>query len=52
MFDPLVALLRDRFRMLIPDLRGHGKSSDSDGPFDVPALAGDLDTVSSSRPEP
>ena len=26
MFDPLVALLRDRFRMLIPDLRGHGKS--------------------------
>jgi 3-oxoadipate enol-lactonase len=45
MFDPLVALLRDRFRMLIPDLRGHGKSSDIDGPFDVPALAGDLDTV-------
>ena len=45
MFDPLVALLRDRFRMLIPDLRGHGKSSDIDGPFDVPALAEDLDTV-------
>jgi pimeloyl-ACP methyl ester carboxylesterase len=24
MFDPLVALLSDRFRMLIADLRGHG----------------------------
>jgi 3-oxoadipate enol-lactonase len=45
MFDPLVALLRDRFRMLIPDLRGHGKSGDLDGPYDVAALAADLDTV-------
>jgi 3-oxoadipate enol-lactonase len=45
MFDPLVELLRDRFRMLIPDLRGHGKSGDLDGPYDVAALASDLDTV-------
>jgi 3-oxoadipate enol-lactonase len=45
MFDPLVALLQDRFRMLIPDLRGHGKSGGLGGPYDVPALAADLDTV-------
>ena len=45
MFDPLVAILRDWFRMLIPDLRGHGKSDNLDGPYDVAALAADLDTV-------
>ena len=45
MFDPLVELLRDRFRMLIPDLRGHGKSGDLDGPYDVAALTSDLDVV-------
>ena len=31
--------------MLIPDLRGHGKSGNLDGPYDVAALAADLDTV-------
>lgn len=45
MYDPLVELLRDRFRMLIPDLRGHGKSGSLDGPYDVAALASDLDIV-------
>jgi pimeloyl-ACP methyl ester carboxylesterase len=45
MFDPLVELLRDRFRLLIPDLRGHGKSGHLDGPYDVAALASDLDGV-------
>ena len=45
MFDPLVAILRDRFRMLIPDLRGHEKGDNLDGPCDVAALAADLDTV-------
>jgi 3-oxoadipate enol-lactonase len=45
MFDPLVALLRTRCRMLIPDLRGHGKSRNVDGPYDVAALASDLDRV-------
>jgi pimeloyl-ACP methyl ester carboxylesterase len=45
MFDPLIELLRDRFRMLIPDLRGHGKSGDLDGPYDVAALTADLDIV-------
>src|SRR5436190_5770396 len=45
MFDPLIALLRDSYRMLIPDLRGHGHSGDLPGPYDVPALAADLDGV-------
>ncbi len=45
MFDPLVELLRGRFRMLIPDLRGHGNSGDLGGPYDVAALAADLDIV-------
>ena len=45
MFDPLVKLLRTRYRMLIPDLRGHGKSGDLDGPYDVAALAADLPLV-------
>jgi 3-oxoadipate enol-lactonase len=45
MFDPLVDLLRHRFRMLVPDLRGHGRSGDLGGPYDVRALASDLDVV-------
>jgi pimeloyl-ACP methyl ester carboxylesterase len=45
MFDPLLPLLQDRFRMLIPDLRGHGNSGDLPGPYDVEALTADLDTV-------
>ncbi len=45
MYDPLIELLRDRFRMLIPDLRGHGKSGSLAGPYDVAALTADLDTV-------
>jgi pimeloyl-ACP methyl ester carboxylesterase len=45
MFDPLVPLLQGRFRMLIPDLRGHGKSGDLPGPYDVAGLAADLDAV-------
>lgn len=45
MFDPLVPLLQDRFRMLIPDLRGHGNSGALPGPYDVPGLASDLGVV-------
>jgi 3-oxoadipate enol-lactonase len=45
MFDPLVERLQDRFRMLIPDLRGHGGSGALPGPFDVPGLASDLGAV-------
>jgi pimeloyl-ACP methyl ester carboxylesterase len=45
MFDPLVELLRDDFRLVIPDLRGHGQSGAMSGPYDVSALAGDLEAV-------
>lgn len=45
MFDPLIRLLRGRFRMLVPDLRGHGKSGSLAGPYDVPTLAADLDAL-------
>jgi 3-oxoadipate enol-lactonase len=45
MFDPLIEHLRDRFRMILPDLRGHGRSGELAGPYDVPALASDLDAV-------
>jgi len=45
MFDPLIELLRDRFCMLVPDLRGHGKSGDLNGPYDVAALTAGLDVV-------
>jgi pimeloyl-ACP methyl ester carboxylesterase len=31
--------------MLIPDLRGHGKSGELPGPYDVPELTSDLDAV-------
>ena len=45
MFDPLAELLRDEFRLLIPDLRGHGNSGQIAGPFDVASMAGDLEAV-------
>jgi pimeloyl-ACP methyl ester carboxylesterase len=42
MFDPLVDRLQDSFRMLIPDLRGHGESGDLAGPYDSAAMARDV----------
>jgi pimeloyl-ACP methyl ester carboxylesterase len=45
MFDPLVELLRHDFRIVIPDLRGHGQSGAMSGPYDVSGLAGDLEAV-------
>ena len=37
-----VAHFRDRFRVVTPDLRGHGRSSKPDGAYDVPTCADDL----------
>ncbi len=45
MFDPLVPLLSDRFRMIIPDLRGHGLSKSLAGPYEAEDLAADLAAV-------
>jgi hypothetical protein len=39
MFDTLANLLPDDFRLLIPDLRGHGKSRQMGGPYDVATIA-------------
>ena len=49
MFDPLVPLLQSNFRMIIPDLRGHGESGDLPGPYDVPSLTADLDPYWSTQ---
>jgi 3-oxoadipate enol-lactonase len=45
MFDPLVELLQGDFRMIVPDLRGHGQSGNLPGPYDVASLTADLDAV-------
>ena len=42
MFDPLVERLQDSFRMLIPDLRGHGDSGDLGAPYDSATMAQDV----------
>jgi len=42
MFDPLAERLQGEFRMLIPDLRGHGASGAMAPPFDVESMAGDV----------
>lgn len=42
MFEPVVAPLSAKFRLLIPDLRGHGRSAELPPPYDVARLAGDV----------
>lgn len=42
MFAPLVPRLARTRRLLIPDLRGHGRSGQLPGPYSVPQLAHDL----------
>src|SRR5690349_4948609 len=42
MFDPLVERLQNSYRMLIPDLRGHGESGDLGGPYDSATMARDV----------
>ena len=42
MFDPLTEQLQDRFQLIVPDLRGHGRSQNLPRPYDVPGLAADL----------
>ena len=45
MFDPLVERLRDGFRLVVPDLRGHGLSGDLPGPYDVTTCVADLEEL-------
>lgn len=45
MFDPLIERLQDTFRMLVPDLRGHGDSGDLAGPYNSATMAQDVLSV-------
>ncbi|MFF2243499.1 alpha/beta fold hydrolase [Arthrobacter sp. NPDC058130] len=42
MFDPVVEALAARHRVIIPDLRGHGRSRGLPPPYTAPQLAADL----------
>jgi pimeloyl-ACP methyl ester carboxylesterase len=41
-FSPLVEVLSDHYRLIIPELRGHGRSTNPDGTFTIRQAAGDL----------
>lgn len=41
-WDPMVPLLQERARVILPDLRGHGRSPAPDGVYSMSALAADL----------
>ncbi|HWA36563.1 MAG TPA: alpha/beta fold hydrolase, partial [Burkholderiales bacterium] len=42
MWDEQVAFLKDRFRILVYDTRGHGQSAAPAGPYTLEMLADDL----------
>jgi len=42
MFEPVLAPLAARHRVIVPDLRGHGRSRGLPPPYTVPQLAADL----------
>lgn len=42
MWEPQVGPLRERYRILRYDTRGHGQSSVTDGPYKIPQLAEDV----------
>jgi 3-oxoadipate enol-lactonase len=42
MFDPLLPVWSARHRLIVPDLRGHGRSAGLPGPYRVERLAADV----------
>jgi len=44
-WEPAASFLAGSYRLLIPDLRGHGQSCRPDNSYDVPTQAGDLAAV-------
>jgi pimeloyl-ACP methyl ester carboxylesterase len=42
MFDPVLPALTRQHQVIVPDLRGHGRSQHLPGPYTVPQLAADL----------
>lgn len=49
MWEPQVAALSDRYRVLTPDLRGHGRSDVPAGDYPVEALAADVLAVADAE---
>lgn len=45
MWEPQMPALRERFRVIRLDHRGHGGSPAPDGPYTLPDLAGDVESV-------
>src|SRR5690349_6019959 len=45
MFQPIVDQLAQHHRLIIPDLRGHGRSRDMRPPYTVSQLASDLERL-------
>lgn len=41
-WNPVVPLLRSEARLILPDLRGHGRSESSDGPYSMDLMAKDV----------
>jgi 2-succinyl-6-hydroxy-2,4-cyclohexadiene-1-carboxylate synthase len=48
-WDPVVAALGERYRVLTPDIRGHGAASDAE-PVTLEAVLGDLTALLGDRP--
>src|SRR5919202_750447 len=42
MFEPVMGAFAERHRVVVPDLRGHGRSARLPGPYAVDRLASDL----------
>jgi pimeloyl-ACP methyl ester carboxylesterase len=42
MWDEVVPALADRYRVIIPDLRGHGATEAPEGPYETVEHAGDV----------
>ena len=42
MFGPVIPMLAERHRVIVPDLQGHGRTADIDRPIDVRLMAGDI----------
>jgi 3-oxoadipate enol-lactonase len=48
MWDPQIAAFKDRYRLLLHDMRGHGASSAPKGPYTLEMLADDVLAVTKS----
>jgi pimeloyl-ACP methyl ester carboxylesterase len=42
MFGPVLPMLAEHHRVIVPDLQGHGRTADIDRPLDIRLMAGDI----------